>query len=402
MRIAFVIDFFDERKGGAEAYLGAVARRLLAAGHSLEFFARGWRDLPAGVRGHRLPPPPLPRPFKRLLRPATELAFAWAAEGRLRNAGHDVVLGIRNVLYATHYQPHGGARRAALRGIGEARGHPLRRAWYWCDPVSTLKEAVFLHIERRLLAGPDRPRILAVSEMVRSDFDRFNGVPPDACDVLYPGVDLARYHPGGHLDDAAILRRYFVIPPGEVLLLFAGHNPSLKGLRVLLPALAQACGAGLRARLLVVGRLDLVSYARQARNLGIADRVTFAGSISPWDMPTFFRGSDALVYPTFYDPCALVTLEALACGLPVVTTRRNGAAELVQDGREGFVIDHPRNVASLAARLNALEDGALRARLREAAAEVGKGLSVDAHFDQLVSLLSQPPPKAERLGGPGS
>jgi UDP-glucose:(heptosyl)LPS alpha-1,3-glucosyltransferase len=391
MRIAFVLDFFDERKGGAEAYLGAVARRLLAAGHTVELFGRAWRDLPAGVRGHRLPPPPLPRPFKQVLRPATELAFARAARARLRVAGYDVVLGIRNILFATHYQPHGGSRRAALVGIGEARGHALRRAWYWCDPVSALKEAVFLHIERTLLAGPARPRVLAVSEMVRSDFDRFNGVPPAACDVLYPGVDLGRYCPGGFLDDAALLRRYFAIPAGEVLLLFAGHNPSLKGLRVLLPALAQACAAGLRARLLVVGRLDLAPYLRQATHLGVADRVIFAGPISPWDMPTFFRGTDALVYPTFYDPCALVTLEALACGLPVVTTRRNGAAELMQDGREGFVIDHPRNVASLAARLHHLEDPGLRARMREAAAEIGKGLGFDAHFHRLVRLLAAGP-----------
>jgi len=394
VRIAFVIDFFDERKGGAEAYLGAVARRLIATGHQVELYARAWRDLPVGVRGHELSPRPLPRPIKRVLRPATELAFAVTAARRLRHEGHDVVLAIRNVLHATHYQPHGGARRATLRGIGEARGHPLRRAWYWCDPVSALKEAIFLGMERHLLAGPDRPRILAVSEMVRRDFERLNGVPREACDLLYPGVHLGRYHPGGGPDDSAALRRHFGVPPGELLLLFAGHNPTLKGLRDFLDAFGRATQRGLRARLMVVGRTALAPYARQAQRLGVHDRVIFAGAISPADMPIFFRGSDVLVHPTFYDPCALVTLEALACGLPVVTTRRNGAADLIQDGRQGFVIDHPRQHEAMADCLQRFAEAGERARMREAAVEVGKGLGFESHFRRLLTLLEEPPARA--------
>jgi UDP-glucose:(heptosyl)LPS alpha-1,3-glucosyltransferase len=108
-------------------------------------------------------------------------------------------------------------------------------------------------------------------------------------------------------------------------------------------------------------------------------------------MPTFYRGSDVLVHPTFYDPCARVALEALACGLPVVTTRRNGAAELMRDGREGFVIEHPRNTAGLAERLKLLEDESLRALMRDAAAEVSKGLGLEDHFARLEALLRRPP-----------
>ena len=393
MRIAFVIDFLDERKGGAEAYLATVARRLLSADHTVDLFARGWRNLPLGVRAHRLPPRPLPTPFKWLLRSATELAFARRAAARLRGEDYDVVLGIRNVLYATHYQPHGGARRAGLRGAGEARGyrHPLRRACHWCEPICVLNELAFLSLERRLLAGPDRPRILAVSEMVRSDLGRLHGVPPQDCDVLHPGVDLTRFHPGGHRDDAAALRRRFAVPPGDMLFLFAGHNPSLKGLKVSLDALAEAHRGGLRARLLVLGMREGGAYGRHAHRLGIGDRLILAGSVSPADMPIFYRGSDALLHPTFYDPCALVTLEALACGLPVVTTRRNGATELMQDGREGFIIEHPRRIAGLAERLKRLEDEPLRALMREAAAEVGKGLGLEDHFARLEALLRRPP-----------
>lgn len=401
MRIAFVLDFFDERKGGTEAYLGTVARRLMAAGHTVDLFARGWCNLPAGMGAHRLSPRPLPTPLKWLLRSVTELTFARGAAARLRQENYDVVLGIRNVLYATHYQPHGGARRASLRGAGEARGyrHPLRRACHWCEPICVLNELAFLALERRLLAGPDRPRILAVSEMVQADLGRIHGVPPQDCDVLHPGVDLTLFHPGGHREDAAALRRRFAIPPGDTLFLFAGHNPSLKGLKVCLDALAEACRGGLRARLLVVGLRHLGDYGRHAAHLGIGDRLILAGPMPAANMPALYRGSDALLHPTFYDPCALVTLEALACGLPVVTTRRNGAAEVMRDGREGFVIEHPRHTADLAHRLKLLEDQPLRALMREAAAEAGKGLSLEDHLARLEVLLHQPP---RFRGGPPS
>src|SRR6185369_6067516 len=101
-------------------------------------------------------------------------------------------------------------------------------------------------------------------------------------------------------------------------------------------------------------------YARMAATLGVADRVVFAGP--QVDAKPFFGAADAFVLPTRYDPLPNAALEAMACGLPVVTSTKSGAAELVARHDAGFVCD-ARDVAALGGHLRALTDPALRARL---------------------------------------
>src|SRR6202000_1194572 len=98
-----------------------------------------------------------------------------------------------------------------------------------------------------------------------------------------------------------------------------------------------------RFRLLVVGHPRTTPYERLARSLGIADNIRFLGPRR--DVQHCYFAADFLVHPTFYDPCSLVVLEALACGLPVITTRHNGASELLHPPREGFVIHDPHDHA---------------------------------------------------------
>ena len=84
-------------------------------------------------------------------------------------------------------------------------------------------------------------------------------------------------------------------------------------------------------------------------------------------------GADLLVHPSRYDPCSLVVLEALACGLPVVGSAQDGAAELIRAGESGFVLADPDDVAALAARLEELRDPVLRQRLADGAAAFRRG-----------------------------
>ena len=84
----------------------------------------------------------------------------------------------------------------------------------------------------------------------------------------------------------------------------------------------------------MAGSSDTAAFERLARRLKITDRVRFAGYCA--DMRNGYFAADFFVHPTFYDPCSLVVMEALACGLPVVTTRYNGAAEIMRPPREGL------------------------------------------------------------------
>src|SRR5207247_4433083 len=109
-----------------------------------------------------------------------------------------------------------------------------------------------------------------------------------------------------------------------------------------------------RFRLLVVGSPRLAGYRRLARRLGIEKQVQFLGQRA--DVHHCYFAADFLVDPTFYDPCSLVVLEALACGLPVVTSRYNGASELLKPPQDGYVIDDPHDHVQLAAAMEQLLD----------------------------------------------
>src|SRR5262249_36268873 len=134
-------------------------------------------------------------------------------------------------------------------------------------------------------------------------------------------------------------------------------NYRLKGLGPLIQALPHV-PVNRSSRLVVIGHPNTSRYERLARAVGVADRVIFLGFRA--DPRDAFFGADFLVHPTFYDPCSLVVLEALACGLPVITSRYNGAAELLSPEREGFVIDDPHDHRSLGEAISKLLDPATR------------------------------------------
>ncbi|HYL80565.1 MAG TPA: glycosyltransferase family 4 protein, partial [Candidatus Acidoferrum sp.] len=99
----------------------------------------------------------------------------------------------------------------------------------------------------------------------------------------------------------------------------------------------------------------------------LAGRVTFVGPVP--DPESYYAAADAMALPTFFDPFANVTLEAMASGLPVVTSRSNGASEILRPGVDGLVIDRADDVHALAEALASLQDPARRAALGEHARE---------------------------------
>src|SRR5205823_8353522 len=115
--------------------------------------------------------------------------------------------------------------------------------------------------------------------------------------------------------------------------------------------------------------------------------VRFAGHCP--DMRDGYFAADFLVHPTFYDPCSLVVLEALGCGLPVITSRYNGASELMRPLQEGYVIDDPHDHARLAWCLAQLLDAAKRQAGAQAARRTAAAWTFEHHYRQLVQLFAE-------------
>jgi UDP-glucose:(heptosyl)LPS alpha-1,3-glucosyltransferase len=124
-----------------------------------------------------------------------------------------------------------------------------------------------------------------------------------------------------------------------------------------------------------------------AARLGLKDHVHFLGFYP--EIRDAYWSSDFFVQPTYYDPCSLVVLEALACGLPVITTEQNGAGELMTDGQEGFVLTAPGAEAELIAALDRMTDDRSRRAMATAARALGRQQTFDLHVERLVAVFEQ-------------
>jgi UDP-glucose:(heptosyl)LPS alpha-1,3-glucosyltransferase len=161
-------------------------------------------------------------------------------------------------------------------------------------------------------------------------------------------VDTRRFSTENRAERRRAVRQQCGLPAGAPVILFAGSGYERKGLGTLLKALPLIDGS---ARVVVAGRGDAKGFGRLATFLGVSERVLFLGPRR--DIADLYAASDLFVLPTFYDPFSNATIEAMASGLAVVTTRQNGAAELIEDGEEGYVLDEMLSSAELAEKANA-------------------------------------------------
>src|SRR5205085_9705054 len=194
--------------------------------------------------------------------------------------------------------------------------------------------------------------IVVNSRMVRGHFERFLGIDPDLIRVVPSAIDPLRFVADDRLKRRQEERDRWGVAPDTGVGLFIAMNYRLKGLVPLLRAVRRL-PAVRRFRLVVVGHRKYAEFERAAADLEVADRVLFLGHRS--DPKDTYFAADFLVHPTFYDPCSLVVLEALACGLPVVTTRYNGAAELFGPD-DGVVAEPPHDEAGLAGAITTCLD----------------------------------------------
>jgi UDP-glucose:(heptosyl)LPS alpha-1,3-glucosyltransferase len=222
------------------------------------------------------------------------------------------------------------------------------------------------------------------SESLRSRLLERWRVAPERVTACPPGVDLERFRPAA---DRAALRERFGAGPGELLLLFVGHNFVLKGLATVLEALRKAGEAGIACRLLVAGGGHVLPFRRRAAGLSIGDRVKFLGAVDRGELPALYTAADALLHPTFYDPFSLVALEALACGCPVITTRANGASQLIEAGRQGFLLDDPRDAGGIVRALETLRAALPGEAMRREAVDLARRHPFETHARDVIEWL---------------
>jgi UDP-glucose:(heptosyl)LPS alpha-1,3-glucosyltransferase len=282
------------------------------------------------------------------------------------------------------FQPHGGSRKASFEQ-NMLMTHP------WLRPIKRFSMGFlpryreFRRLSRQQFRNDGR-LFLALSRMVARDFVRFHEVPASQIRIVYNGVDLERFSPALAPRYRAEVRRKLGLED-EVLVLIVAHNFPLKGVPTLLKSIGQLVQRGERVRLAVAGGKRLTRYRAMADYVGAGLATTFLGSVD--DAAPLYAAADIYVQPTFYDPCSLVVLEALASGLPIVTSRFNGAGELVTPGVEGYIVEDPANADELACYLADLLDAEKRREMGIAARKLAEDHSLERNCDEILAVYRE-------------
>jgi UDP-glucose:(heptosyl)LPS alpha-1,3-glucosyltransferase len=381
MRIAFCHENVLPARGGAEMYVADFLRRLAAEGHDVHLYACRWdaAALPAAVTIHPLDAPRGPR----AIRPWRFSATVRAALERDRPT---VSIGFDKTFGPDIYYPLGGLQPASAEG--NVRKHHSRWARAAARAVKVLDPAhrSFARLERQHLLGPNPPLLVVNSEMVRTHAEHFYGIPPERVRVIHNAIDPGRFTESDRPRIRAEERRRWDVGPSEVVAAFIAMNYQLKGLAPLLHAVARL-PEHLPFTLVVAGSPRMSPWLRIVDRLGIGDRVNFIGPIA--DVRRVYFAADLHVHPTFYDPCSGVVIEAMACGLPVITSRFNGAAELMQAPRDGFVLDDPHDHAALADTLIQLMDPVRRDACGRVARQSASRWTIEHHYRRWLDVFAE-------------
>ena len=357
--------------GGTERVLHQMARRWVARGHEVTVLCRSYH--PSG-------PEETGATFVALRSFAVghvhrHWAFARDVERWLQrsDAEHDAVLGLGRTWTQDVLRLGGGCHATLVDGLP-----PLRRL--------RPKHRLLMALERRIFSEQSTRLFVANAEMVKRDVRARFGLAEERVRVVYNGVDLERFHPSKRSEEGRRLRSEFGLEEDAPVVLFLGTGFRRKGLTRVLEAMPALVSRRPRAQLLVVGHDSKENrYRSHAADLGLDRAVHFLGRRT--DAEACYGAADVYVLPTHYDPFANSTLEALASGLPVVTTRSNGGGELIDEGVHGNLLEAPDDPECVSAALDTWLDAQRREEGSRAARQLAEQHRIEDKLDTLEQLL---------------
>ena len=379
IRFALGLRDFSRKKGGAERYLVDLCTRMAAEGHEVHVYAEHRDEEDPGIFFHPVKTIPFPRS-------ARLLSFATRATRQIENGNYDITFGVGNTLKADILQPHGGVHWAWFWRSLRAYENPFVWMVKFLGRILSPKQWVSGWVEDAPYRGERLRAVIAISNMVKQDMMRWYRIPEERIHVVYNGVDIERFHPRNRQYREEVRRRHRV--GDELVILFVSNNFRMKGLSFLIKALAEIKKENSPPfKLLVLGRDRQDSYLGLARDMGIFEEVIFAGSTH--EPEKYYGASDLLVHPTFYDACSLTVLEALASGLPVITTASNGASGILCHGEEGWVIGDLKDGEELKKGIAYFLDEKRRRQATYQAREKAEIYSEKANFDRVIAIFNE-------------
>lgn len=352
--------------GGAEAYLKRLAEGLMERGYRVVLLGTGeWprEEWPGG---------------EMVLLPQKKLRDFGAAALRVKQQQQiDFLFSFERVPGCDIFRAGDGVHAAWLDR--QARIQPWwRRLIIKMNP----KHREILQLERELFSPESKTKIIANSQMVAQEIRNYFSVAPSCIAVINNGV------PSPHsvtLEERAAFRKEVGMEEKECVVLFVGSGWKRKGLKTALLAVEKAFALDAKKpmRLWVAGKGNVHHYQSPV--------VKFLGPVK--ELFRLYAAADIFILPTLYDPFSNASLEALAAGLPVITSAANGCSEILEPEVHGSIITDPRDVEAFAAALHQWEERLQDARdvekIRRACAARGTEFSIGKNVEATIRIIEQ-------------
>jgi len=371
LRIAYLIINHNKREGTSKA-IAEVAERM-AQRHEVHVFSRTAEGVNlSGMQWHRVPGPSYPHV-------AEFLGYVLPCAVRVRRSRFDIIHAAGSVSTAAdiytiqNIQP---AKRTVLRSLEKHEHAGLARRITRLAYLRVTSAWERWAYER---SKPRRPMFLPVSTGVARELKAFYRVGDAPCRIIPNAADILRFKP---VTDRETIRRRMGLCSEDFVCAFSGGEWRRKGLDLAIQALALV--ADPRVKLLVLGRDDAApEFETLARQCGAAKQVVFAGFQKNVEEP--LACADLFLFPSRYEAFSLATLEAAACGLPILAPRINGAEDFIQPGVNGEFIEHA--ASHIASVLQSLASDVSRCRTM---GKAGRRLVEEQYtWDRVAAMTEQ-------------
>ena len=366
LRIAFVRRGYS-RSGGAEAYLKRLADGVVRAGHEVQLITTDeWPEEQWSFGS-----------IKRL-RATTVIGFADELE-QIRPQLHcDALFSLERVWRCSVYRAGDGVHRAWL-----ARRRKFEIPLKQFVRGASRKHRDLLQLEESLFEERKAGRVIAASQMLVSEITDMYRYPADNIDVVRNGVPLDKFRFDPRLREQS--RAELNLKQDQIAVLFVGSGWERKGLLFAIEALALCQNR--KMRLLVAGRGDARRYKTMRLRFWREEPVHFLGEVA--DLAPVYAAADIFILPTIYDPFSNACLEALASGLPIITTRSNGFSEIIDEGVHGSIVDNPANLVALRDAIGFWSDSSRREAARSANVERASQFDISKNVAQTLEILTR-------------
>ncbi len=333
--------------GGAEQFAAELTDRLAAqAQYDFQIYANKWDKSVGAAKFNKIPIISFPKFL-------TTPSFAYFVQQSISRHNVALIHSHERIFAADIYTLHGIPHR------------------YWVCNIRrkhmSLYDLATAAVEKKMVHDGGCKKFVAVSSLTRDIFLQEYPVSADKVAVIHPGVDLTDY-PQNDKDSARSgIRRELNIDGDIPVILFVSMNFEIKGLEEILLALAKLKAQNHKFKLIVIGKGNIKKYAQLAANAQIGADVIFTGPLSKDKLIGMYLAGDFYIMLSKFDTFGMVVLEAMAAGLPVIISRNVGARDIVQEGKNGFIIADTVDTDCIAAQIALLFDKNIRAQMAEAA-----------------------------------